>query len=425
MHTPRYGYNEAMDIYLVGGAVRDKLLGRTARERDWVVVGGSGKELESLGYRQVGKSFPVYLHPDTQEEYALARTETKTGPGYHGFDVYAGEDVTLEEDLHRRDLTINAIAEDADGQLVDPWGGQADLEAGLIRHVSDAFREDPLRVLRVARFAASLYELGFSIAPETQTLLEEMSAGTELEALTPERVWKETEKALCTTRPDVYLQVLRECGALKKVFPEIDALFGVPQPEKWHPEIDTGVHILLVMKIAAMISESIDVRFAALVHDLGKGTSDPKYWPSHRDHERRGVKLIEQLCERTGAPNRCRDLAVHVARYHTHVHRAMELRPDTILRVLKSVDAFRRPERFEEFLLACEADARGRTGLEDIPYHQAEIMRGAFAAARDVSNDALHEQGLKGPEFGAALEQARVDAIAASLSITRGSSEPA
>jgi tRNA nucleotidyltransferase (CCA-adding enzyme) len=409
-----------MDIYLVGGAVRDKLLDRTAREHDWVVVGGSAEELEALGYRRVGKSFPVFLHPETNEEYALARTETKTGPGYHGFDVYAGTDVTLEEDLQRRDLTVNAIAADDNGKLIDPWGGQADIEARVLRHVSEAFREDPLRVLRVARFAASLHDKGFTVAAETQQLLQEISASGELDALTPERVWKETEKALLTSRPDVYLQMLRDCGALQIVFPEIDALFGVPQPEKWHPEIDTGVHTLLTLQLAAELSTSIDVRFAAMVHDLGKGTSDPQYWPSHRDHERRGVKLIEQLCARAGVPNRSRDLAQHVALYHTHTHRAMQLRPDTVLRMLEAVDAFRRPERFDDFLLACEADARGRTGLEKIPYHQADIMRAAFSAALDVDNSALQAQGLKGPEFGAALKQARVTAITASLQLSRG-----
>ncbi|MGI9289754.1 MAG: multifunctional CCA addition/repair protein [Gammaproteobacteria bacterium] len=409
-----------MNIYLVGGAVRDKLLKRNASERDWVVVGGSGKELESRGYRRVGKSFPVFLHPDTQEEYALARRETKTGPGYHGFDVYAGTDVSLEDDLQRRDLTINAIAEDVDGNLIDPWGGQADLESRIIRHVSEAFREDPLRVLRVARFAASLHELGFSVAPETTALLREMSGNGELATLTPERVWRETEKALITARPDIYIQTLRDCGALKIVYPELDALFGVPQPEKWHPEIDTGIHILLVMQTAAQLTESIEVRFAAMVHDLGKGTTDPKYWPSHRDHERRGVKLIEKLCERTGVPNRCRDLAVHVAQYHTHIHRAIELRPDTVLRVLEKTDAFRRPDRFEEFLLTCEADARGRTGLENNPYHQADIMRCAFTAARSVDIEAIKAQGLDGPEFGNALKQSRIRAIEQDLKATRG-----
>jgi tRNA nucleotidyltransferase (CCA-adding enzyme) len=409
-----------MDIYLVGGAVRDKLLNRQFNEQDWVVVGGTVEALETLGYRKVGKSFPVFLHPDSAEEYALARTETKTGPGYHGFEVYAGTDVTLEEDLQRRDLTINAIAADSDGKLIDPWGGRADIDARILRHVSDAFREDPLRVLRVARFAASLHDLDFSIAPETMTLMREITASGEIAALTPERVWKETEKALRTQRPDIYLQTLRDCGALQVIFPEIDVLFGVPQPEKWHPEIDTGIHVLMVMQMTAKLSGSVAVRFAGMVHDLGKGTTKQEWWPSHRDHERRGVKLIEQLSERLGIPNSCRDLAVQVARYHTHIHRALELRPDTVMRVLEAVDAFRRPERFEEFLLTCEADARGRTGMEDSPYHQADIMRAALAAALTVDNAAIKAQGLEGPAFGEALKTLRITAISQALQTVRG-----
>jgi tRNA nucleotidyltransferase (CCA-adding enzyme) len=412
-----------MDIYLVGGAVRDKLLNRQFNEQDWVVVGGTVKALETQGYRKVGKSFPVFLHPDTGEEYALARTETKTGPGYHGFEVYAGTDVTLEEDLQRRDLTINAIAADGNGELIDPWGGRADIDARVLRHVSEAFREDPLRVLRVARFAASLHDLNFTIAPETMELMREITTSGEVAALTPERVWKETEKALKTARPDVYLQTLRDCGALEVIFPEIDVLFGVPQPEKWHPEIDTGVHVLMVVHMAAKLSDSIPVRFAGMVHDLGKGTTKQELWPSHRDHERRGVGLIEQLCERLSVPNNCRDLAVHVALYHTHIHRALELRPDTIMRVLEGVDAFRRPERFEEFLLTCEADARGRAGLEDNPYHQADIMRAAFAAALTVDNASIQAQGLQGPAFGEALKTARTDAVSLALQTVRGTDD--
>jgi tRNA nucleotidyltransferase (CCA-adding enzyme) len=277
-----------------------------------------------------------------------------------------------------------------------------------------------LRVLRVARFAASLHDLGFTVAPETLDFMRDMSSGNELQALTPERVWKETEKALATTRPDIYLQTLRECGALEVVFPEINVLFGVPQPEKWHPEIDTGVHILLVMHMAAQLSDSIPVRFAAMVHDLGKGTTKPEFWPSHRDHERRGAELIEALCDRAGVPGRCRDLALHVALYHTHVHRAMELRPDTVLRVIETTDAFRRPERFEEFLLACEADARGRTGLENNPYHQADILRAAFTAAVAVDNNAIQARGITGPEFGEELKRERLSAIAESLHHSRG-----
>lgn len=408
-----------MDIYLVGGAVRDKLLDRPVNEKDWVVVGGTPETLESQGYRKVGKSFPVFLHPDTHEEYALARTETKTAPGYHGFEVYAGEDVSLEDDLKRRDLTINAIAEDGDGQLIDPYNGRADIDARLLRHVSVAFREDPVRVLRVARFAARFHDLGFRVAPETLQLMQEITASGEIDTLVPERVWKETEKALNERHPDVYLKTLRECGALAIIFPEIDCLFGVPQPEKWHPEIDTGVHTLMVMRMAAGLSDSVAVRFAAMVHDLGKGATEAKYWPSHHDHEKRGLPLIEAVCDRLAVPNRCRELALHVGRYHTLCHRAMELRPDTILRMFESVDAFRRPERFNEFLIACEADARGRTGLEERPYPEADLLRSAFAAAGNIDNAAIRKLGVTGPAFGEAQRAARLSAIESELAATR------
>lgn len=402
-----------MEVYLVGGAVRDRLLGRPVRERDWVVVGASPATLKQQGYKQVGKDFPVFLHPETGEEYALARTERKTGPGYHGFAVYAGEDVTLEQDLQRRDLTINAIAEDDDGTLIDPWGGQRDIEARTLRHVSAAFSEDPLRVLRVARFAASLHEFGFTVAGATLDLMRDMVSSGELSALVPERVWQETVKALRSDHPDVYFRTLRECGALAVVFPEVDRLFGVPQPEKWHPEIDTGEHVMLVLQQAAARDASLPVRFAALVHDLGKGTTDKQYWPSHRGHEKRGLKLIEALCERLAVPGNCRDLGLHVSRFHTHVHRALQLRPDTMLKVLESIDAFRRPERFEEFLLACEVDARGRTGLEQRDYPQANAFRAAYQAANRVDNAVIAAEGHSGAAFGAALRAARVKAITA------------
>lgn len=404
-----------MEIYLVGGAVRDKLLGRPVGEKDWVVVGGTPDALEAQGYRKVGKSFPVFLHPVTGEEYALARTETKTGQGYHGFDVYAGTDVTLEDDLRRRDLTINAIAQTTDGQLIDPYNGRADIKARVLRHVSDAFREDPLRILRVARFAARFHHLGFSVAPETVDLMREMSASGELKTLVPERVWKETATALGERHPDIYLQTLRDCGALEIVFPEIDCLFGIPQPEKWHPEIDTGVHVLMVLRIAARISDSLDVRFAAMVHDLGKAKTDPRHWPSHHGHGEKGLDLVNALCDRLAVPNRCRELALHVSRYHTLCHRAHELRPDTIMRLLEKTDAFRKPARFDYFLLACEADARGRTGLEERHYEQADIMRAAFQAALEVDTAACTKNGLQGPAVGDAIREARTRAIAAKL----------
>ena len=408
-----------MEIYLVGGAVRDKLLHRPVREKDWVVVGASPAVLESQGYRKVGKSFPVFLHPATNEEYALARTETKTGPGYHGFEVYAGEDVTLEMDLQRRDLTINAIAEAADGTLIDPCNGRADIADRVLRHVSPAFREDPLRILRVARFAARFSDLGFKVAPETIALMREMAANGELDTLAPERIWKETAIALLETRPDVYLQTLRDCGALSHIFPEIDRLFGVPQPVKWHPEIDTGIHILLVLHMSAKLSGSLAVRFAAMVHDLGKGITDPQYWPSHHDHEKRGLELIEKLCDRLAVPNHCRELALHVCHFHTLCHRAGELRPETILKLFENTDAFRRPDRFEEFLTACEADARGRTGLENSGYPQADILRTALSAAAGVDNSAIQELGLRGPAFGEELRRWRVRAIASALAALR------
>jgi tRNA nucleotidyltransferase (CCA-adding enzyme) len=408
-----------MEIYLVGGAVRDKLLQRPVHEKDWVVVGGSPALLESQGYRKVGKSFPVFLHPETNEEYALARTETKTGPGYHGFEVYAGADVTLEEDLQRRDLTINAMAEAADGSIIDPWNGQADINARLLRHVSPAFREDPLRILRVARFAARFHELGFRVAPETVALMQDMAANGELGTLAAERIWKETATALRETRPDMYLQTLRDCGALSHIFPEIDRLFGVPLPAKWHPEIDTGVHTLMVLRAVVPLSDSLAVRFAAMVHDLGMGTTDPQYWPSHHDHEKRGLGLIEALCDRLVVPNHCRELALHVCHFHILCHRASELRPATILRLFENTDAFRRPERFAEFLLACEADARGRTGLENRLYPQADVLRTTLAAAAGVDNAAIQNLGVRGPEFGEELRKWRERAISGALAALR------
>jgi tRNA nucleotidyltransferase (CCA-adding enzyme) len=400
-----------MEIYLVGGAVRDRLLGLPVRERDWVVVGAADGELENLGYRKVGRSFPVYLHPETHEEYALARTEKKIGPGYHGFEVNADRHVTLEEDLARRDLTINAIARNSEGQLIDPWNGQQDINNRLLRLVSEAFREDPVRILRVARFAARFQALGFSVATETLNLMTEMVRSGEADALIPERVWRETESALGEARPDIFFSVLRESGALAVIYPELDALFGIPQPERWHPEIDTGDHILMALRQAARKKDNNEVRFAVLTHDLGKGTTPKSDWPRHPGHEKRGVKLVEHLCQRLGVPNRYRNLAVHVARFHSHCHRAMELKPKTILEMLETIDAFRRPDRFDDFLAACKADARGRKGLEDQPYPQATLLREARTAAAAVNTLSLHDKNLQGPAVGEAIRRARIDAI--------------
>jgi len=401
-----------MQVYLVGGAVRDRLLGLPVGERDWVVVGARPEELERQGYLRVGKEFPVFLHPETREEYALARTERKVGPGYTGFTTQFSPDVTLEDDLRRRDLTINAIAEDEDGTLVDPFGGQRDLDARVLRHVSDAFVEDPVRVLRLARFAARFTNLGFSIAEETRGLMKQIVAAGEMDALVPERVWKETQRALDEARPDVYFQTLRDCGALKVVFPEVDALFGVPQPAKWHPEIDTGVHVLMALRIAADTHASTAMRFAVLTHDLGKARTPREKWPSHHGHEQLGVPVIEALSERLRVPKDFRDLAVMVSDYHSHVHRAQELKPSTILELFEKTDAFRRPERFNEFLLACECDARGRLGLEGRDYPQPELLRKARSAAAAVTLTEADRQGLAGPAIGEKLRRKRLDAIA-------------
>jgi len=409
-----------MKIYTVGGAVRDKLLDFMVKDRDFVVVGATPEELEALGYRAVGRDFPVFLHPETHEEYALARTERKTGPGYRGFSFYATPDVTLEQDLARRDVTINAMAEDEDGHLIDPFDGRADLERGLLRHVSAAFIEDPLRVLRVARFAA---RLNFQVANETLALMHELGSGDELTTLTPERVWQELERVLGEPWPRRFFEVLRECDALKVLFPEIDRLFGVPQPGKHHPEIDTGVHTLMVLDQSVRLSDNHAVRFAALTHDLGKGTTPEREWPQHIGHEERGVKIIEKLCDRLKAPNHYRELAVITAREHGRAHRALELRAGTILSLLEAVDAFRRPERFEQFLQACEADARGRTGLEDRDYPQAEMLRVARQAACTVDAGAVAAQGLSGEEIAAALKKLRTEAIANTINTMQKQSD--
>jgi tRNA nucleotidyltransferase (CCA-adding enzyme) len=405
-----------MRVYEVGGAVRDALLGLPVEERDWVVVGASPDELTAQGFRRVGKDFPVFLHPRTGEEYALARTERKTAPGYTGFEFDAAPGVTLEQDLQRRDLTINAIARAEDGDIIDPWSGRADLEARVLRHVSPAFREDPLRVLRVARFAARFAPLGFTIAPATLALMQEIVAAGEMEALRPERVWQETVKALATARPDVYFETLRTSQALKRVFPEVDALFGVPQPENWHPEIDTGVHTLMALRIAAQLSRNETVRFAVLTHDLGKAMTPSDQLPRHHGHEQRSEELLKRLCARLPVPNRFRDLALLVARHHGTVHKAAELKAQTVLRTIMAADGLRQPERFDEMLLACEADARGRKGLEDRPYPQGDRLRAALRAARGVDAGKVKAaRKLDGEALGQALHDERLAAIKAEL----------
>jgi tRNA nucleotidyltransferase (CCA-adding enzyme) len=402
-----------MQIYLVGGAVRDELLGLPVRERDWVVVGARPEELQARGFKPVGKDFPVFLHPRNGEEYALARTERKTGPGYRGFETLFSPDVTLEQDLERRDLTINAIAKDPDGGgLIDPFGGQRDLGERVLRHVSRAFVEDPVRVLRVARFAARFAPLGFEVAPETLDLMREIAARGELDALVSERVWQETQRALAMPAPARFFEVLRDANALPIVFPELHALFGVPQPEQWHPEIDTGVHTLMVAEQAAKLSDDPVVRFAALTHDLGKGTTPPSEWPRHIAHEQRGVALVEALCDRLKIPNAYRELAILVSRYHLDAHRVTELRDNTLLEILERLDAFRRPARFEQWVLACEADARGRKGLENREYPQADLLRRARDTVAKVTLDPAERDGLDGPKIAEKLRNARLAALA-------------
>lgn len=399
-----------MQVYLVGGAVRDEQLGIAHKERDWCVVGASADELLSLGYRQVGKDFPVFLHPDTGEEYALARTERKTAAGYHGFRFDISPQVTIEDDLLRRDLTINAIAKDASGRLVDPFGGINDIRDRVLRHVSDAFAEDPVRILRTAKFAARFNRMGFSIATETLELMHQMVTAGEVDALVPDRVWQETEEALRGQDIRVYFEVLRDCGALRVLFPEVDSLFGVPQPVKWHPEIDTGLHVLMVLDQAESLSADLEVRFAALTHDLGKGSTPAHRLPSHPGHERRGCELIRDIASRLPVPKASRDVALLVSEFHTHCHRALQLKAKTMLKVLEATDAFRRPQRFEQFLVACEADARGRAGLEDRRYPQADYLRGALraAAAVDAGAIARRHDAAKIPK---AIRRARIVAL--------------
>ena len=402
-----------MKTYLVGGAVRDELLGYPHHEKDWVVVGATPAQMLAAGYQQVGRDFPVFLHPDTKEEYALARTERKTAPGYRGFEVHASPDVTLEQDLERRDLTINAIAKDEDNCYIDPYGGMRDIERKLLRHVSTAFAEDPVRILRVARFAARYAHLGFEVAAETMQLMRDMVDAGEVDALVPERVWQEMLKALGEHTPGRFVEVLRECGALARILPELDRLWGVPQPVEHHPEIDTGVHTLLVLAQACKLSDDTEVRFAALLHDLGKGTTPKDEWPRHIAHEARGVKIVLELCLRLRIPNDYRSLAEIVTRYHLHYHRALELKPSTVVKTLEQVDAFRRPQRFEKFLLACEADARGRPGYETREFKQGEYLRAALKAAQSVDVTALREAGFENMKLANKIREERIRLVAA------------
>jgi len=400
-----------MKTYLVGGAVRDQLLNYPVYEKDWVVVGASVNEMLELGYQQVGKDFPVFLHPQTKDEHALARTERNTAPGYKGFEVHASAEVTLEDDLIRRDLTINAIAQDEAGNIIDPYHGQSDLKNKILRHVSPAFAEDPVRILRVARFAARYAHLGFSVADETNELMKKMVANGDVNALVAERVWQEFHKALSERNPEIFIETLRNCNALKIILPEIDALFGVPQPPQHHPEIDTGVHTLMVLQQACLLSPEPATRFAALCHDLGKALTPKENWPSHHGHEAKGKKPVQQLCNRLRIPNNFKSLALITAEFHLHVHRAFEIKKTTLLKTIEKLDGIRKPERYEQFLIACTADIRGRTGYENNEYPQADYYRQALSIIKSVDIQALKDAGLQGQEMANAIHTARLSAL--------------
>ncbi len=400
-----------MDIFLVGGAVRDRLLGIPVKDRDWVVVGTSPKRMLEKGYRSVGKDFPVFLHPDSKEEYALARTERKTEAGYHGFEFDTAEHVTLEQDLERRDLTINAIAEDADGGLIDPYDGQTDIKNRVLRHVSPAFAEDPVRILRIARFLARFHTFGFTIADETLKLMTDMVAAGEVDALVPERVWQETQKALTEDHPEEFFLALRACGALKVLFPEIDRLFGVPQVKEYHPEVDTGVHVMMVIQQCCLLTDNPVTRFAALTHDLGKGITPADILPHHYGHEESGVPLVTELCERLKVPTEYRQLAELTCRYHTHVHRAFDVKPKTLLKTIMAADAYRKPERFKQFLLACKADSRGRPTFEDRAYVQADFYTKLMEATSLVPVKPILDAGFTGADVKEQLRLVRLRVI--------------
>ena len=413
-----------MQIYMVGGAVRDKLLGRPVNDHDWVVVGATPEQMLALGYLPVGRDFPVFLHPDTREEYALARTERKSGRGYRGFVVQSSPDVTLEEDLARRDLTINAIAVGADPSSAtghfDPYGGERDLQDRVLRHVTDSFREDPVRILRVARFAARFTD--FTVAPETMQLMREMVAHGEADHLVAERVWQELARGLMEERPSRMFDVLRECGALKVVLPEVDRLWGVPQRPEYHPEVDTGVHLMMVLDMAARLATTLTVRFACLVHDLGKGTTPADMLPRHIGHEQRSAKLLKGLCERLRVPTECRETADVVAREHGNIHRSGELGAAALVRLIERCDGIRKPARFDEILLACECDARGRLGFDEAPYPQRQRLREALAAVQSIATSVIAaraaESGVTGQKVGEMIHAARVRAVAAWLLTT-------
>jgi tRNA nucleotidyltransferase (CCA-adding enzyme) len=408
-----------MKIYVVGGAVRDALLGLPVQDHDLVVGGARADDMVARGFKPVGKDFPVFLHPQTHEEYALARTERKTGPGYKGFLFHAAPDVTLEQDLARRDLTINAIAQQEDGTLVDPFGGQRDLKARVFRHVSDAFAEDPVRILRVARFAARFTD--FTVAPETNALMRTMVEAGEVDALVAERVWQELARGLMEARPSRMFEVLRACGALARILPELGALWGVPQPEQHHPEIDTGMHVMMVIDHAARCGYALPIRFAALTHDLGKGSTPAAEWPRHHGHEADGVRLVEAVCKRLRIPNECRGLAVMTAREHGNVGRALELRPNTIVRLFERCDAFRKPQRFADMLRAAECDRRGRAGFEQAAFPQAPYLLQALRAARAVDAGAIAQRFTGEPQrIAQAVHAARVTAVAAATAAASG-----
>jgi tRNA nucleotidyltransferase (CCA-adding enzyme) len=406
-----------MQTFQVGGAVRDALLGLPVHDHDWVVVGASPEQMVAAGFLPIGKDFPVFLHPQTREEYALARTERKTAPGYHGFAFHAAPDVTLEQDLARRDLTINAMARGEDGRLIDPFDGQRDLRLRVLRHVTDAFREDPVRILRVARFAARF--ASFTLAPETLELMRAMVAAGEVDALVPERVWQELARGLLEATPSRMFTVLRECGALARILPEVERLWGVPQRADYHPEVDTGVHLMLVLDMSARLAAPLPVRFACLTHDLGKGTTPADVLPRHIGHEQRSAKLLKGVCDRLRVPNDCRELADTVAREHGNIHRSGEFGAAALVRLLERCDAFRKPQRFADVLLACECDARGRLGLEENAYPQRQRLLAILAAARAVDTGAIaaqaREQGLAGEQIGARIQHARTEAVAGLL----------